>query len=335
MAKPTILTVDDDFMVSEAITRDLLARYGADYSVVADDVRRRGRRGPHRAGAAGPAGRAGRRRPADARHDRDRAARAGPATLAPGAKLLLLTAYADTDVAIRAINEIGLDYYLLKPWDPPEERLYPVVDDLLGDWQRGQPRPHQRRPRRRPPLVGAQPRGQDVPGPQPRALPVVRRRAGRRGRSGCSDLADAGARRPAAGARARRADRCGRRRRYDLAERARAAHDGRAAALRRLHRRRRSGRPGRRGVRRVGGPAHRRRRAGGPGGQAGQSAAIENYLGFPKGLSRRRPHPSRGRPGRRASAPRWCWPATSSASRRAARCTPCSSRTRARSRPAR
>jgi thioredoxin reductase (NADPH) len=54
---------------------------------------------------------------------------------APGAKLLLLTAYADTDVAIRAINDIGLDYYLLKPWDPPEDRLYPVIDDLLGDWQ--------------------------------------------------------------------------------------------------------------------------------------------------------------------------------------------------------
>ena len=44
---------------------------------------------------------------------------------APGAKLLLLTAYADTEVAIQAINDIGLDYYLMKPWDPPEERLYP------------------------------------------------------------------------------------------------------------------------------------------------------------------------------------------------------------------
>ena len=51
-----------------------------------------------------------------------------------------LTAYADTDVAISAINEIGLDYYLLKPWDPPEERLFPVVDDLLGDWRRAIPR---------------------------------------------------------------------------------------------------------------------------------------------------------------------------------------------------
>src|SRR4029450_10664543 len=56
-------------------------------------------------------------------------------THAPGAKLLLLTAYADTDVAITAINDIGLDYYLLKPWDPPEERLYPVVDELLDDWR--------------------------------------------------------------------------------------------------------------------------------------------------------------------------------------------------------
>lgn len=53
----------------------------------------------------------------------------------PETKVLLLTAYADTDVAIKAINDIGLDSYMLKPWDPPEERLYPVIDDLLGDWQ--------------------------------------------------------------------------------------------------------------------------------------------------------------------------------------------------------
>ena len=58
---------------------------------------------------------------------------------APGAKLLLLTAYADTDVAINAINDIGLDYYLLKPWDPPEERLYPIIDDLLDDWRKANP----------------------------------------------------------------------------------------------------------------------------------------------------------------------------------------------------
>ena len=58
---------------------------------------------------------------------------------AAGAKSLLLTAYADTDVAIKAINDIGLDYYLLKPWDPPEERLFPVIDDLLGDWRQANP----------------------------------------------------------------------------------------------------------------------------------------------------------------------------------------------------
>ena len=55
----------------------------------------------------------------------------------PDAKLVLLTAYADTDVAIRAINDIGLDHYLMKPWDPPEEHLYPVLDDLLDVWTRG------------------------------------------------------------------------------------------------------------------------------------------------------------------------------------------------------
>ena len=55
--------------------------------------------------------------------------------LYPEAKKVLLTAYADTDAAIKAINDIGLDYYLQKPWDPPEETLYPVLDDLLGDWR--------------------------------------------------------------------------------------------------------------------------------------------------------------------------------------------------------
>ncbi|MDX2305477.1 MAG: FAD-dependent oxidoreductase [Microscillaceae bacterium] len=53
----------------------------------------------------------------------------------PEAKRVLLTAYSDTDAAIRAINEVQLDYYLLKPWDPPEEKLYPVLDDLLDDWK--------------------------------------------------------------------------------------------------------------------------------------------------------------------------------------------------------
>ena len=60
---------------------------------------------------------------------------AGAIRTAPHAKRVLLTAYADTDAAITAINEVRLDHYLMKPWSPPEERLYPVLDDLLEDWE--------------------------------------------------------------------------------------------------------------------------------------------------------------------------------------------------------
>ena len=56
-------------------------------------------------------------------------------TLHPNSRRVLLTAYADTDVAIAGINDVALDYYLVKPWDPPEERLYPMLDDLLAEWQ--------------------------------------------------------------------------------------------------------------------------------------------------------------------------------------------------------
>ena len=57
--------------------------------------------------------------------------------LVPNAKRVPLTAYADTEAAIQAINEVDLDYYLLKPWDPPEEKLFPVVGDLVGAWEAG------------------------------------------------------------------------------------------------------------------------------------------------------------------------------------------------------
>jgi len=138
MTKPTILTVDDDPMVSAAITRDLRARYGPDYRIV--------RAGSGSEALAVLVELALRDHPvALIASDQRMPEMTGIELLeqsrayAPGAKLLLLTAYADTDVAIRAINEIGLDYYLLKPWDPPEERLYPVIDDLLGDWARAHP----------------------------------------------------------------------------------------------------------------------------------------------------------------------------------------------------
>ena len=55
---------------------------------------------------------------------------------------MLLTAYADTEAAIASINSIGLDYYLMKPWDPPEQNLYPVLDDLLSDWLATVPMPY-------------------------------------------------------------------------------------------------------------------------------------------------------------------------------------------------
>ena len=138
MTRPTILTVDDDPQVAAAITRDLRIRYGSDYRVV----------------GAGSGAEALEVIAALVLRDRPVALIAADQRMpgmtgiellelargqAPDAKMLLLTAYADTDVAIRAINDIGLDYYLLKPWDPPEQRLYPVVDDLLGDWLQAHP----------------------------------------------------------------------------------------------------------------------------------------------------------------------------------------------------
>ena len=138
MSKATIVAVDDDPMVLRAITRDLRKRYGVDYRIV--------RAASGAEALAVLAELALRLRPValvvtDQRMPgmtgTDLLERARPH--APDARYLLLTAYADTDVAIKAINDVGLDYYLVKPWDPPAERLYPVVDDLLADWQRAHP----------------------------------------------------------------------------------------------------------------------------------------------------------------------------------------------------
>lgn len=136
--KPAILTVDDDVGVSNAITRDLRSRYGRDYRLVratsgaeALDLldRLRLRNQPVALIVTDQ------RMPTMTGIELLAQARERDAT----AKFLLLTAYADTGVAIAAINDIGLDYYLLKPWDPPEDRLYPVVDDLLEDWRAENP----------------------------------------------------------------------------------------------------------------------------------------------------------------------------------------------------
>jgi len=138
MSKPIILTVDDDPAVSAAITRDLRSRYGADYRIV------RATSGAQALDVLGELALrdtpvamivADQRMPQMTGIEMLQCAR--PHT--EDAKYLLLTAYADTDAAIRAINDVGLDYYLLKPWDPPQDRLYPVVDDLLDDWRQAHP----------------------------------------------------------------------------------------------------------------------------------------------------------------------------------------------------
>lgn len=133
MAKPVLLTVDDDADVLRAIERDLRRRYSERYRVlraesgmVALDLLRRLQQ----------------RNDAVAMLlvDHRMPEMNGVETLVeamklyPNTKRVLLTAYADTEAAIKAINQVQLNHYLLKPWDPPEQHLYPVLDDLLDDW---------------------------------------------------------------------------------------------------------------------------------------------------------------------------------------------------------
>jgi thioredoxin reductase (NADPH) len=134
--KPIILSVDDDPSVLSAISRDLRRQYGEHFRVLRADsgataleavreLKQRNdpvalfladQRMPHMSGVE---------------------FLAQATRLYPDAKRALLTAYADTNAAIEAINTAAVHYYLLKPWDPPEEALYPVLDDLLDDWQAG------------------------------------------------------------------------------------------------------------------------------------------------------------------------------------------------------
>lgn len=136
MEKPVILAVDDEPSVLAAVTRDLRRHYGADYNVM-------------RAASGAEALEALRELKlgtgvvALLLVDQRMPEMTGVELLVkaielyPDAKRVLLTAYADTDAAIKAINEVRLDHYLMKPWHPPEEMLYPVLDDLLDDWRAG------------------------------------------------------------------------------------------------------------------------------------------------------------------------------------------------------
>src|SRR6516164_6434827 len=135
-----ILTVDDDPAVSRAVARDLRRRYGEQYRIVRaespsaglDALRQMKLRGDLVAVIL-----ADYRMPEQSGIDFLEQAM----DIYPGARRVLLTAYADTGAAIDAINVVDLDHYLLKPWDPPEEKLYPVVDALLEAWEASDHRP--------------------------------------------------------------------------------------------------------------------------------------------------------------------------------------------------
>ncbi|NRQ38357.1 FAD-dependent oxidoreductase [Nonomuraea sp. NN258] len=135
MDKPVIVTVDDDPGVSRAVARDLRRRYGQQYRIVRAEAAEQGieavkemrLRGDEVAAIL-----------ADYRMPQMNGVQFLEAAMDmyPYARRVLLTAYADTDAAIQAINVVDLDHYLLKPWDPPEEKFYPVIDGQLDAWQR-------------------------------------------------------------------------------------------------------------------------------------------------------------------------------------------------------
>ncbi len=134
MAKPILLSVDDDSDVLRAIERDLRSKYGAEYRVIGSDS---------------PEGALDLLKQLKVRNDSvallladQRMPRMDGVEflqqgmrIFPKAKRALLTAYADTNAAISAINQANINYFFLKPWDPPAEHLYPQLDDLLDDWQ--------------------------------------------------------------------------------------------------------------------------------------------------------------------------------------------------------
>jgi thioredoxin reductase (NADPH) len=132
--RAVLLTVDDDPGVSRAIARDLRRRYGESYRIVRAES---GRDALDALGELKLRGEQVAMLLADHRMPQMNGIEflEQAMDLYPAARRVLLTAYADTGAAIEAINVVDLDYYLLKPWDPPEEKLYPILDDLLEAWR--------------------------------------------------------------------------------------------------------------------------------------------------------------------------------------------------------
>jgi thioredoxin reductase (NADPH) len=134
MAKPVILAVDDDPQVLRAVERDLRRRYAREYRVLRAES---GESALDTLGKLKLRGDPVALFLVDQRMPRMTGVEFLEKAIEqfPDAKRALLTAYSDTEAAIRAINEVGLDYYLQKPWDPPEQNLYPNLDDMLDDWR--------------------------------------------------------------------------------------------------------------------------------------------------------------------------------------------------------
>jgi thioredoxin reductase (NADPH) len=134
LADPVIFVVDDDNQVLSAIRRDMRSRYGSEYRVLAANSGEAALDALKELKARGAA-------LAMLISDQRMPTMLGVDLLSrcreiyPVARRVLLTAYSDVKAAVRAINEAHLDHYLEKPWDPPEERLFPAVDDLLSSWQ--------------------------------------------------------------------------------------------------------------------------------------------------------------------------------------------------------
>ncbi len=139
--KPVVLAVDDDPAVLSAVQRDLRRKYGEDYRVIGADS---GASALEVLGQLEERGDLVALLVADQRMPETSGVEflEQAAAIYPEARSVLLTAYADTEAAIDAINKVGLDYYLTKPWDPPEDNFYPVLDGLLELWQTNVRKPY-------------------------------------------------------------------------------------------------------------------------------------------------------------------------------------------------